>query len=96
MRRWNHVRLGLCLPVLALVGLAGCENHDGDGYYGVYGYPYGGYDRGWWTRSDDHGYWKERKYDRLKNDDRKGDAERFNDRLCHNGIRGDAPGDCKD
>jgi hypothetical protein len=32
----------------------------------------------------------------MKNDDRRGDAERFNNRLCHNGIPGDAPGGCGD
>jgi hypothetical protein len=129
MRRWNRVRLGLCLPVLALLGLVGCEySHRGDGRYGGYGnwsyafpsdgyydgpyaYRYGGYRRGWWGRdwddrkrrtdddwkrrkryADDD--WKERRYRRLKNNDRPGDAERFNDRLCRNGIPGDAPAGC--
>ena len=109
MRRWNRVRLGLCLPVLALLGLVGCEdNHRGDGRYGGYdnrryAYPYGGYDRGWWgrdrddrrrySRGDD---WKERRYERRKDNNRPGDAERFNNRLCNNGVRGDAPAGCRD
>jgi hypothetical protein len=108
MRRREHVRLGLCLSVLTLLALAGCENsHHDDGRYGgyyngAYAYPDGGYGRGWWGRdrnnwsreaSDD---WKERKYKREKDNGRPGDAERFNDRLCHNDIRGDAPGGCED
>jgi hypothetical protein len=108
MTRSNAVRLGLCLPVLALLGLAGCvDNHRdsdgryGGGYYGRnYAYPYGGYNRGWWgrDRSDDRREarddWKERKYDRREDNGRPGDAERLNKRLCNNGIRGDAPADC--
>ena len=108
MSRRNRVRLGLCLPVLTLLALAGCESHhDGDGRYGgyyngAYAYPYGGYNRGWWGRDRDdrrrevRDDWKDRKYERKNDNGRPGDAERFNDRLCHNGIRGDAPADCKD
>jgi hypothetical protein len=112
------VRLGLCLPVLALLGLVGCEDHHrGDGRYGgyynrPYAYPYGGYDRGWWGRDWDdrrrydrdrgnrgryaRDEWKERRYERKQDNSRPGDAERFNNRLCNNGIRGDAPAGCRD
>jgi hypothetical protein len=117
MRVWKNMRLGLCLPVLALVGLAGCESgHHGNdsnngGYYGANDYPYGGYNRRWWGSSDDHhhdgddqkqsaGYnndsWKDRKYQRKEDNGRPGDAEQFNNRLCHNGVRGDAPASCPD
>lgn len=119
MRRWNLARLGRCLPVVALLGLAGCEGHyRGDGVYGgaysrpyaypyggyadrLYAYPYGGYDRDWRGRRDRDDRkrhakdgWKERKYERLMNNGRSGDAARFNDRLCRNGIPGDAPAGC--
>lgn len=132
MRRSNRARLGLCLPVLALLGLAGCENqYRGDGrsggyygngsyayppggyYDGPYAYRYGGYRRGWWgpdgndrRRSTDDDWkkqrrytdddWKDRRYERMKDNGRRGDAERFNDRLCRNGIPGDAPAGCQD
>jgi hypothetical protein len=103
MRRWNRARLGVGLPILALLALVGCEDHQrGDGRYGGY-YPYGGYERGWWGRGqDDRGRYarrdaqKERKYERKQDNDRSGDAERFNDRLCRNGIPGDAPAGCRD
>lgn len=142
MRRSNRVRLGLCLPVLALLALGGCEYpHRGDGRYGgdygnrpyafpsdgyyyggPYAYRYGGLRRGWWgddwddqerhgddnwerrkRRAGDDGKrqkryagdeWKERRYERLQNNGRRGDAERFNNRLCRNGVPGDAPAGC--
>lgn len=131
MRRSNRARLGLCLPVLALCGLAGCaydQRGDGrsGGYYGngAYAYPpggyyggpyagrYDGYRRGWWGRDRDDrdrydrddrkgrqryaddDDWQERRYGRLKDNGRQGDAERFNDRLCRNGIPKDAPAGC--
>ena len=94
---------------LTLLAVAGCENsrHDDGrygGYYnGAYAYPDGGVLQGSGgdateitgsrEATDD---WKERKYEREKDNGRPGDAERFNDRLCHNGIRGDAPGGCED
>jgi len=66
-----------------------------------YAYPYGGDDRGWWGRRDrddrkryTRDEWKEQKYRRLQNNGRPGDAGRFNDRLCRNGIPGDAPAGC--
>jgi hypothetical protein len=49
MRRWNRVRLGLCLPGLALLTLVGCAGqYRGDGGYGgydggLYAYPSWGY-----------------------------------------------------
>jgi hypothetical protein len=85
MSRFRQLALAGALT-LAMVGTA-CSGDNGGR----------GYNRGWWGLSDDrHDNWAERKYERMKDNDRSGDAARFNDRLCRNGIPGDAPAGCGD
>jgi hypothetical protein len=92
------VRLGRCLPVLALLGLMGCaEHYRGDGRYGgyadrLYAYPYGGsfyrpyaYPFGEYDRG-----WRGRDRDDRKRHARDGWKERRYERLMNNGRPGDA------
>ncbi len=94
----GHVRKITLAGFIALVAGTTVACSDGgrnhDRWYGGnddYGRRYSWNDRNWNDRSDRR---KEHQYDRKQDNGRRVDAERYNDRLCDNGIRGDAPADC--
>lgn len=105
MRRFRQLALAGVLAVMAGT-TAACMDGDRDRRYGWNDDRWYG-DRDWRDRRRDdgrrYGWYErseraerriERRYERRRDDGIPGNAERMNDRLCNNGIRGDAPRDC--
>jgi hypothetical protein len=109
MRRFRQLALAGALALVAGTTVA-CTDGDNDRRYGWNDdRRYGWDDRdwrdrrrrdddgrryGWYERGDRAERRLERRYEHRQDDGISGNADRMNDRLCNNGIRGDAPDDC--